>query len=161
MKANAVRKDQVGATVDERSRRGHGDKLERKAEAAIVALLANPTMPEAARAAGVSETTLWRWLQRDDFQKRYREAQNKVFDGALGALQGATAEAVDCLRRNLACSRPGVQVQAARTILDYTLKARQLFDLEIRIGQLEAALKAREEAERVGWVDKSKDNEDD
>jgi hypothetical protein len=161
MKANAVRKDQVGATVDERERRGHGDKLGRKAEVAIVALLAHPTMPEAARAAGISETTLWRWLQREDFQKRYREAQNKVFDGALGALQGATAEAVDCLRRNLSCSRPGVQVQAAKTILDYTLKARQLFDLELRIAQLEAALKAREEAEKVGRVEESAEDEGD
>ncbi len=40
--------------------------------------------------------------------------------------------------------------QAARPILDYTLKARQLFDLENRITQLEAALKAREEAEITG-----------
>ena len=39
-------------------RRGHGDKLDRRADAAIVALLANPTMAEAAKAAGVSETTL-------------------------------------------------------------------------------------------------------
>ena len=44
----------------EQKPRGHGDKLERKTEAAIVALLAHPTMPEAAKAAGVSETTLWR-----------------------------------------------------------------------------------------------------
>jgi hypothetical protein len=159
MKANAAR--QLTDLTWEQKPRGHGDKLERKTEAAIVALLAHPTMPEAAKAAGVSETTLWRWLQRDDFQKRYREAQNKVFEGALGALQGATAEAVDCLRRNLSCSRPGVQVQAAKTILDYTLKARQLFDLEIRIAQLESALKAREEAEKVGRVEESEEGEGD
>jgi len=96
-------------------------------------------MPEAAKAVGVSETTLWRWLQRDDFQKYYRDARDKVFDGALGALQRAAKEAVNCLRRNLECSRPGVQVQAARTIIDFTLKARELFDLEIRLAQLEAA----------------------
>jgi hypothetical protein len=130
--------------------RGHGDKLDRKTEAAIVALLAHPTMPEAAKAAGVSETTLWRWLQRDDFRTKYREAQSKVFDGALGSLHGATTEAVNCLRRNLNCGNFSAEVHAARTILDYTLKARELFDLENRIALLEAALKAREEAEKAG-----------
>jgi len=149
MKANTARKEQTDVSQD-RDTRGHGDKLSRKAEAAIVALLAHPTMPEAAKAAGVSETSLWRWLQRDDFRKKYREAQDKVFDGALGSLQGASTEAVNCLRRNLTCGNSSAEVQAARTILDYTLKARQLFDLENRISQLEAALKAREEAEIAG-----------
>ncbi len=68
MKANAAR--QLTDLVSDQKPRGHGDKLERKTEAAIVALLAHPTMPEAAKAAGVSETTLWRWLQRDDFRKK-------------------------------------------------------------------------------------------
>ena len=149
MKANTARSDHSG-TTSEHEQRGHGDKLGRKAEAAIVALLSHPTMPEAAKAAGVSETSLWRWLQREDFQKKYREAQGKVFDGALGSLQGASTEAVNCLRRNLSCGNPSAEVHAARTILDYTLRARELFDLENRIALLEAALKAREEADKSG-----------
>src|SRR6185312_4812372 len=89
MKSNAARSESIHDNIIGRKPRGHGDKLGRKAEAAIVALLAHPTMPEAAKAAGVSETTLWRWLQRDDFRKKYREAQAKVFDGALlGELSG-------------------------------------------------------------------------
>jgi hypothetical protein len=148
MKENAAR--QLTDLASNQKPRRHGDKLDRKTEAAIVALLAHPTMPDAAKAAGVSETTLWRWLQRDDFRKRYREAQEKVFDGALGSLHGATTEAVNCLRRNLSCGNPSAEVHAARTILDYTLRARELFDLEDRIALLEAALKAREEAEKAG-----------
>lgn len=149
MKSNTAIKERT-ESITPRLNRGHGDKLGRKSEAAIVALLANPTMPEAAKAAGVSETTLWRWLQRDDFRKKYREAQDKVFDGALGSLQGASTEAVNCLRRNLTCGNASAEVQAARTILDYTLRAREMFELENRVVQLEAALKAREEAERDG-----------
>src|SRR6185312_11902969 len=150
MKSNAARSESIHDNIIGRKPRGHGDKLGRKAEAAIVALLAHPTMPEAAKAAGVSETTLWRWLQRDDFRKKYREAQAKVFDGALGSLQGASTEAVNCLRRNLTCGNPSAEVQAARTILDYTLRARQLFELETRITFLETALAAREEADKLG-----------
>lgn len=141
MKANRVKTDEPEPG------RGHGEKLSRRQDASIVALLAHPTIPEAAKAAGVSETTLWRWLQRDDFRKSYREAQDKVFDGALGSLQGASTEAVDCLKRNLKCGTPSAEVQAAKTILEYTVKARELFGLEARIQQLEAALKARMEME--------------
>lgn len=104
MKGNTATTE--AALQPKHERRGHGDKLGRKAEAAIVALLAHPTMPEAAKAAGVSETSLWRWLQRDDFRKKYREAQDKVFDGALASLQGASTEAVNCLRRNLIAAIP-------------------------------------------------------
>jgi len=159
MKANAA--IQLTDLTSDQKPRGHGDKLERKTEAAIVALLAHPTMPEAAKAAGVSETTLWRWLQRDDFRKKYREAQEKVFDGALGSLHGATTEAVTCLRRNLSCGNPSAEVHAARTILDYTLRARELFDLENRIALLEAALKAREEAEKAGRSFDANEEDDD
>jgi len=43
-----------------------------------------------------------------------------------------------------------VQVNAARAILAYTIKARELFALEDRITLLEAALKAREAADKAG-----------
>jgi hypothetical protein len=55
MKSNTAQ--QFRAVIKDESRRGHGDKLSRRAENAIVALLAHPTMPEAARAAGISQTT--------------------------------------------------------------------------------------------------------
>jgi hypothetical protein len=129
---------------------GHGERLSRKAQDAVLALLTHPTIPEAAKASGVSQATLWRWLQRDDFQKEYRAAQNRVFDGAIGSLQASTTQAVECLRRNLNCESPAVQVQAARAILDYTIKARNLVDFETRIAELEQALRAREQAEE-GW----------
>lgn len=111
--------------------------LSRRHENVIVALIAHPKITDAAKAAGVNESTVWRLMQREDFQKRYREAQDKVFDGALGSLQGATTEAVDALRRNLSCGTPSAEVQAAKIILDYTMKARELLDLGERVKELE------------------------
>lgn len=111
--------------------------LSRRHEAVIVALLANPTIKGAAAAAGVNESTVWRLMQREDFQTRFKEAQGKVFDGALCSLQGATTAAVDCLIRNLSCGTPSAEVQAAKTILDFTMKARELLDLGERVKELE------------------------
>ena len=111
--------------------------LSRRHEAVIVALLSNPKIKDAAAAAGVNEATVWRLMQREDFQIRYREAAGKIFDSTLGTLQGATAEAVATLQRNLSCGTPSAEVAAAKTILDFTMKARELLDLGDRVKELE------------------------
>lgn len=123
--------------------------LSRRHEGVLLALLANPKISEAAAAAGVNESTVWRLMQREDFQMRYREAQGKVFDGALVTLQGATTAAVECLARSMSCGVPSVEVAAAKTVLDYTMKARELLDLGERVKELE-----RRTALRGGLVGK-------
>jgi hypothetical protein len=117
--------------------------LSRRHEAVIVALLANPTIKAAAEAANVNEATVWRLMQRSDFQTRYREAQEKALDGALGTLQGAATEAIRCLQRNLTCGTPAAEVSAAKSLLDFTFKAREHFDYAARIRELQERLKDR------------------
>ncbi len=134
--------------------------LSRRHEAVVVALLAHPTIKSAAQAAGVSEATVWRLMQREDFQRRYREAQDKAFDGALGALRAAGTDAIDSLKRNLTCGTPAAEVQAAKAILDFTLKVREQFDYGNRIKLLEDALKAREEAEAKRAVKGGEEDDD-
>src|SRR5690348_1827007 len=103
--------------------RGHGEKLTRKQEQAIAALLAEPTLSAAACRCGVSESTLYRWVHAQSFQAAYRSARRSVVDAAIGHLQQAAADAVGCLRRNLACGTPGVEVRAAAVILEQVLGA--------------------------------------
>jgi hypothetical protein len=148
MRGRLFQRDKIemssSAAQKDRATTGHGEKLSRKCNAAITALLTQPTLADAAASVGISETTLWRWLQRDDFRLKLRQAQETVFDGALKNLQSLTSEAVICLQRNLRCKRPSVQVQAARTILHFSLKSRELFDLETRISELESRIQERE-----------------
>ena len=120
---------------------GHGDKLSRKQEQAIVALIAQPTIPAAAAVAGVSDATLWRWLQRPDFIRAYREARRQVVEQALGEVQAATTDAVRTLREVMTdpVSPASSRVAAARAVLDTALRAVELMDLETRIADLETA----------------------
>ncbi len=127
---------------------GGAAKLTRKAEQAIAALLEHPTIDEAARACGVSKRSLWRWLQREDFQKRYREAQRAVVDGAIAELQAATKEAVKTLRRNLRCGNFFAENTAAQVILAQSFKAIELQELQSRIEHLEKTF-AEQEKGRV------------
>jgi hypothetical protein len=53
-------------------------KCPRQAEAAIAALLAEPTIEAAARKAGISESTLLRWLQEPAFKAAFRAARRQV-----------------------------------------------------------------------------------
>ena len=120
----------------------HGS-LTPKQERSIIALLSHQTIAEAAKASGVSESTLWRWLQQEDFQKRYRQAQRSVVDRALGQLQSAAESAVQTLTRNLTCGKPEAENRAAVAILEFNLKARELFEMEERLTRLEALLKEK------------------
>ena len=43
--------------------KGHGEKFTRQKEAAIIGLLTQPTLDDAAKFANVSSVTLWRWLK--------------------------------------------------------------------------------------------------
>jgi hypothetical protein len=132
--------------------KGHGEKLTRKAEQAIAALLEHPTMACAAKACGVSERSLWRWLQRDDFQKRYREAQRAVVDSAITRLQAATVRAVETLERNLNCGNFFAENAAAQAILTHSFKAIELHELQSRIERLEQTLDAQGKGKTNRWV---------
>jgi transposase-like protein len=61
---------------------GHGTKYSRKKEAAIAALLEQRNVQEAARAAGISKQTLYRWLKMPEFVEEYRRACRIVLEQA-------------------------------------------------------------------------------
>lgn len=125
--------------------KGHGEKRERSQEAAIAALLAEPTLKEAARKCRVGESTIRRWLAEPEFQRAFRAARRQIVEAAIGAMQGAASDAVAALKRNLTCGTASSEVQAARVILDQATKAVELVDLMERIEALEAAAHRRAE----------------
>jgi hypothetical protein len=118
---------------------GNGGKRPQRAELALAALLAEPTIAEAAARAGISESTLLRWMAEPEFKARYRAARRQVVEAAIGRLQSVTTKAVDALERNLSCGIPAVEVGAAKSILDQAIKGVELVDLVERVEQLEQA----------------------
>lgn len=115
---------------------GHGNKR-RLWEKAISALLAAPNVEQAAKLAGVSRETVYRWMREDAFQTALMEARREMRSTAIAELQAATAAAVGALRRNLAAGVPTVEVSAARAILEYGFRAKELEEFESRLAVLE------------------------
>jgi hypothetical protein len=115
---------------------------------ALAALLTEPTIAQAATTAGVSESTLLRWVAEPSFKARYRDARRQVVELAVTGLQQATSEAVETLSRNLQCGVPSSEIAAAKTILDFAVKGVELVDLAERVEALEQASEQAAEREK-------------
>jgi transposase-like protein len=120
---------------------GHGQKLGRKQEAAIAALLTQRNVEEAAKAVGVGATTLWRWLKLPEFQAAYRQARRDAFGQAVARLQqGTSAAATTLLKVLIDQGTPAsVKVRAAEAIFNHSAKAVEIEDIEVRVSELERA----------------------
>jgi hypothetical protein len=120
---------------------GHGEKLTRKQDQAIAALITCPSILDAARQSGIAEVTLYRWLKLAGFQAGYTAARRAVVQQAIVQVQQATGEAVETLRAIMHDPEApaSARVSAAKTILETAVKAVELEDLAIRIAALEAA----------------------
>ncbi len=116
-----------------------GEKLTPKQERALVALLDCGEIKKAAEIAEVGEVTLWRWLQSPDFQSRYRAARRQLVETAIAQLQSDCTRAARVLRE-VAEDRQAPassRVAAARTILEQSMGAIELMDLQERVERLE------------------------
>ena len=118
-----------------------GEKLTPKQERALVALLDCGEIKKAAEIAEVGEVTLWRWLQSPDFQARYRAARRQLVETAIAQLQSDCTIAARVLRE-VAEDREAPassRVAAARAIIEQSVSAVQLTDLQERLEVLEKA----------------------
>jgi hypothetical protein len=118
---------------------GKEGKFGRKQEAAIVALLTQRTVDEAARAAGIGTRTLLRWLQVPEFQKAYREARRGAVGQAIARLQQATSAAATTLLKTMIdpATPASVKVRAAEAIFQHAVKAIEIEDIGARVEELE------------------------
>jgi phage terminase small subunit len=119
---------------------GHGEKLSRKQDQVITALVTCASITEAAAQCGLADVTLRRWLKQEPFQAAYREARRAVVQHAITQVQRATGEAVETLRSVMqdAEAPASARVSAAKAILETAVKAVEVEDLEARITALEA-----------------------
>jgi len=127
--------------------RGHGAKFGRKKEEAIVALLTNRTIEEAARAVNVSTKTLLRWHKEPEFEAAYYAAKRAAFGQSIARLHHLSSAAVSTLGKVMldSATPPATRVRAADSILDHTSKAIEIEDIERRVSELE---RAAEESKR-------------
>ena len=109
-------------------------------EGAILALLSEPSIAQAARTASVGQRTLHTWLREPLFLDEYRRARREAFSQAIGLTQRSSAAAVATLLRVMhdpTAPWPS-RVQAASHVLRFARESIELDDLAARVERLEA-----------------------
>jgi transposase-like protein len=121
--------------------KGHGAKYARKQEEAIVALLTQRNIDEAAKAVGIAPNTLLKWMKQPEFDTAYREARRATFRQSVARLQQASGTAVSTLLKIMvdATAPHSTRVRAADSVLDHAAKAIEIEDIEVRVSELERA----------------------
>jgi len=100
-------------------------------------LVSGSTRSEAAEAARISERTLDRWTADASFRDELRSERRRLYSEAMDALQSATMDAVNTLRKLLNSRSEPVRGRAAVALLSFSAKAFEAHDLDDRITELE------------------------
>lgn len=119
------------------------DVLTNRQQAALAALLTNPTRAAAARACGLSEKTLWMYEhQNAEFQQALADARAGVIQQAAQSLGTCYPRAVEVLRQLMDDPKQAasVRVSAARALLEFGLRYAEAADFDRRLRDLEGVL---------------------
>lgn len=119
------------------------NELTKKQEAAIMALVTEPTIAAAAQKAGVDSRTLHRWKAEEAFAQALRVARSAVMEGANMQLRNASGKAVSTLERLLDSPREDVACRAAVAILSNAYKAVEVEDITHRLDDIERRMEEK------------------
>lgn len=127
-------------------KKGHGEKQSRLQELAIVNLLTQPTITDAAQNTGVNERTLYRWMKEEEFREKYDNARKQMVNQALVYLQSLTGKATKKLEEIIDDNNTpaNVKVSAIRTVLDNVVKIKELQEIEQELENLKQQIGEKE-----------------
>lgn len=118
-------------------------RLTAKQELALAALLKAPTLEAAAKTAGLSSITLWRYMKQPEFREAYQEARREVVGQTITQLQRSSLEAVKTLTaismNETAAST--ARVSAAKAILEMSLRTVEMEEIQARVEALEESVR--------------------
>jgi hypothetical protein len=115
----------------------------------VTALASGATQAGAAAAAGISERTVRRRLERQDLARRVVEERSRLVTHTAARLTGLTGSAVDALVDLLADDvPPTVRLRASLGVLEAARIWRECSELEERITAIEAEVLSEREAAR-------------
>ena len=119
------------------------DNLSPKQHKAIAALMASNTIADAAAVVGVNERQIYRWLAESAFAEAYRAVRREAVGQSIARLQQISRAAVDRLQHLLTCGKPAIELGAARSIIEFSVKGTEIEDLRNEIEHLYALFRAQ------------------
>ncbi len=106
-------------------------------EKSLIALLETTSVRQAAEKCGLSERTLFKFLEDADFKAEYRNARRQTVESAIANIQNAASEAVERLKDLMHCENPVVEARCAQIIYENSVKGMEMLDLAERLEEVE------------------------
>ncbi len=118
-------------------------RTDRRDDLLIQALIANPTVRAAAKAAGIGETAAYARMKDPDFLKRYDAARYDLLKQNTAAVQGHIRAAIDAMGEivNDPDTPQQIRLNAAEAIIRTALKLTEQTDILTRLAAVEERLK--------------------
>ncbi len=122
-------------------------ELTPKQQRTIIALLSSRNLGAACKQAGVSRTTLSRWLEDPTFKEALSKARGEAIRETTIALIGCREMALEVLQNLMSNgTSESIRRQTAIDWLNMLLRFNDLSDIEARITRLEAEQQERNKA---------------
>lgn len=137
--ANQGKTGQAGREAQDTADSAPADSLTPRQYKAIGALLSESSIRKASEVSGVPERTLYQWLKNGEFDAAYRAARREAVEQATARLQRISSKAVETLDRLMTCGKHAIEHAAARTVLEFAIKAVEIEDIQARLDALEQA----------------------
>lgn len=127
---------------------GDSRSLSAKQRRLLAAMSEHRTIKQAAEAAGVSQSAAYSWQRDPVFKQALHDLEHQTVNEAARQLLSLTGKATAALEEVLddPIAKAGDSIRAARTILELTLRVREIVTLEDRIAELERRIGIGESA---------------
>jgi len=124
-------------------------EIDRKKQTACEAFISGASLKEVALVVGRSEVTVWRWMREPDMAPQIKEAGDMQLAATCAKLAIAASRAVDILSSVMddESTASYVRVNAAKALVDASVKHNELYLMAGRMIALEQVADAREQ----GW----------
>ena len=122
-----------------------GEKLSLKQRKALPHLAASGSLAEGARKANIGRTTVYRWMEDDDFRSELTRLHNEAADLAQTELKGMMLDSAMVIREALADDKASVRLRAAAAALNLALKTLYGLNIEKRLNRIDDAVALRKQ----------------
>ena len=102
---------------------------------ALPVLAASPNMRQAARDAGIGQSTLYRWLRDENFHRELKRLIVEVAELTRRELKGLTLRSLKILADLLEDPNPMVRLRAARTIASMGIRITDTLQKDIQASE--------------------------
>ncbi len=118
---------------------GKNDSLSQRQLVALPYIVAEPTISEGARAAGIARMTLTRWMRDPVFREELERVRRNIAEFAFNELEGLTIKCVVRLQQLLDDPDPNVRHRALKTGLSTALTFRDQKEVQHKLELIEMA----------------------